>query len=118
MKALCCLSGIAIALALTGCSTTQVSVLPQANNQYQLISTASSSTDALNGAMDKAKEECKKTGQKPVVVSSSVKYQGMNQDTEQLAQMAATVINMNTNNFVPGPDTSQNYSATVLVQCQ
>lgn len=118
MKKLFCLSGIAIVLALTGCSTTQVSVLPQANNQYQLISTASTSTDALSGAMDKAKEECKKTGQKPVVLSSSVQYQGGNKDVDQLAQMAATAINMNTSTFVSGPDTSQNYSATVLVQCQ
>lgn len=105
-------------LTLTGCSTTQVSVLPQANNQYQLIATASSSTDALDGAMDKANTICKKTNQKPIVMNSNVKYQGMNQNVTQLATMAATAINMNSNSYVPGPDTSKDYEATLTIQCQ
>ncbi len=118
MKTVLLICSAAVALTLTGCSTTQVSVLPQANNQYQLIATASSSTDALNGAMDKANAICKKNNQKAIVVSSNVKYQGMNQNAEQLAEMAATAIDMNSNNFVSGPDTSKDYEATVMVQCQ
>ncbi len=110
--------GAVFALTLTGCSTNPVSVLPQANNQYQLIATASSSTDALDDIMDKANSICQATNQKAIVVSSNVKYQGMNKNTEQLAEMAASAISMNSNSFVSGPDTSQDYEATVMVQCQ
>lgn len=105
-------------LALTACSTSQVAVMPQANNQYQLVSTASTSTDAINGAMDKANALCQKTNQKPIVVSSSINYQGMSQDAKQLAEMAASAINLNTTNYMPGPDTSEDYTANMTVQCQ
>lgn len=111
-------TSIVAALALAGCSSNPVSVLPQANNQYQLVAQGSSSTDALNSAMDKAHDICKKTKQKVVVASSNVTHQGMSQDTAQLLQMATTAINMNTNTYVAGPDTSQDYTATVMMQCQ
>ena len=68
--------------------------------------------------MDKANGICEKTNQKAIVVHSNVKYQGMDKGAEQLAEMAATAIDMNSNNFVSGPDTSKDYEATVTVQCQ
>lgn len=103
-----------------GCALSDTTVVPRANNEYEILSTASSEHYSVQGALDKANKICqKKYNKRAVVISHSTVYQGVDKTagtiTDTIAILASSKFN---NEIAPTTRRDDDYKTTLLFKCE
>lgn len=104
-------------VVLEGCSTVQTTVLPQANDHYQVIATARNSAEAQQGAVAKAGKVCSDQQKKLVVISNHEKYQGSSKQLAVISDVADQAAMMAGVVGAPSTRTNTDYKVIVDFRC-
>lgn len=103
------------AVLLTGCVTTQSTVIPKANGQYDVIGTSGNSESAaFEAAIEEGKNYCGTDGREFAMVSQRTRTRGMNKKTETAVNVAGRVIkNSQEDGSTDGASRSQRTQAAI-----
>lgn len=119
MKKLLCFS--LLTPLFTGCALSDTTVMPRANNEYEILSTASSEHYSIQGALDKANKICKeKFNKRAVVISHSTVYQGVDKTagtiTDTIAILASSTFK--NNEMAPTTRRDDDYKTNLHFKCE
>lgn len=108
-------------LQLTGCSSVQTTVLPLTPHEFKIIASGDSYQDAMQGAMDKAREECTHMGLKPYILNDHSEYVGVDKNLMAAINTAELIAFYTSKNYT-GPLNSASgdseYRVEITAKCQ
>ncbi len=102
-----------LAPLFTGCALSDITVVPQGNNEYEIISTATSEHYSMQGALDKANKICKKRSNKRAVV---INHTTVGTITDSIAILAASKDPKN--NIAPTTRPKDDYKTKLHFRCE
>tara|TARA_Y100000588_G_scaffold365735_1_gene430730 strand:- start:1418 stop:1759 length:342 start_codon:yes stop_codon:yes gene_type:complete len=97
---------------LMSCAST--TVLPEGEGKYSLVTTSSSEGYALKAAKSKAVEHCSKLNKELVVLNYKATYQGMDKNTQALANIAGALLTGSPN----AGTSSDDYKVEMKFRCK
>ena len=90
-----------------GCATVNTNVFPHGKGEYTVVATSSEQNEAMDGAMKKARETCRKSHKNLNVLEREIQYSGVNKNVKTAMNVASTA-----SFFNDGPDIPSGYSAS------
>lgn len=107
------LSALALVLTLAGCAT--ATALQKADGTLEIVGTSSAEDNALEAALDKGLEACKKSSQTFVVLERQSSYRGIDPNVRTLINIASTLTK---GGFYGAGSSSSDWRVVLLGRCQ
>lgn len=105
-------------LGFYGCAN-HAYVIPKEKGSYEILSYSSTEEGALKKGLKKAEETCKALNQKWVVLDKSITYHGvLTQQANKLAEKAQEALVVTTGQYVPSPNTDEDYHGHITFRCE
>lgn len=117
------LTGCLSAIILAGCDYesdgTNATVLKLDNNQFQVIGTGSSESEALQSAITAANKQCEAQGKEAFVLTSDSEYHGVDENTALIINSLTTFANLSGKapGYYPDSKSATDWRSSLGVRC-